>query len=136
MKLLAGWAGAFGGLILAEVLGQKGIPEFCICVVGFVAGWWLGGSLKNTIECTLTAFVGSGIFVNGVQMYAGGFGATSWSLWAYIGGGIALGLGGAIFQRYMFRDDDKRAFEDEDGDGVDDKDVMRDDEETRICGCF
>ena len=136
IKLLAAVAGGAGAVMVGALFKAPMKLEIVIFLVGFGVGFYIGGMVKTTVECTLSALVGAGFFIFGVASYAGGFNATAWSYWAYFAGGVVLTLGGAMLQRYMFRDDAKEEYVDEDGDGVDDQDAMRDDEEQRICGCF
>lgn len=135
IALLVGMCGIYGGMFLATVAGQEKIVKYIIVMVCGVIGFVIGMYTKLTILCTLTAACGAGMLMYGISLEAGGFSATTWSLYAYLVGGVVLAITGAVLQRYWFRDDGKKQAKDEDNDGVNDHDVM-DDDEGRICGCF
>jgi len=135
IALLVGMCGIYGGMFLATVAGQEKIVKYIIVMVCGVIGFVIGMYTKLTILCTLTAACGAGMLMYGISLEAGGFSATTWSLYAYLVGGVVLAITGAVLQRYWFRDDGKKQATDEDNDGVNDNDVF-DDDEGRICGCF
>jgi len=135
ISLLVGMCAVYGGFFLSELTGQTGNIKLAILVVCFIIGFFIGGKLKLTLLVILTSSAGSGMLMYGISLEAGGFSATSWSLYAYLAFGAFMAILGACLQRYWFRDEYKAATKDADEDGVNDNDVF-DDDEARICGCF
>lgn len=136
--LLFGMCGVYGGLFVATLAAQEGYAKMGIVVVcgglGFLMGYMCSTpKAKVAIIATLCAAGGAGMLMYGLACEFGGFSVTTWSLYAYLAGGVVFAIGGAVLQMRLFRDEFKKSFTDEDGDGVNDNDVF-DDDEGRICG--
>lgn len=71
-------------------------------LVAFVLGLICGRTYKTTLRAALMAAIGVGFLLLGISMYAGGFTATKWSVYVYIGAGVVLGGASFWFQRSHF----------------------------------
>lgn len=102
--LLMGWASAMGveALIPAVYAAADGKILLVAGIIAFIAGFAFGRGYKTTLKAALMATIGVGFLLLGISMYAGGFTATKWSIYAYITAAAVLSLGCFWFQRMMF----------------------------------
>ena len=133
--ILYGAASIWGGLFLARAIELEGYAKLIVVIVCGVAGFWLGAGKKANfvMSALLTAGVGSFMVIYGVARETGMMSDGSLTkVIVIISFGVILTIVCSVVQIKCFRDMAVE-FEDADGDGVNDKDVM-DDEEGRICG--
>ena len=106
-----------------------------------MAGGYVGRKMNRLVKCAGTAFIGAFLVVRGIGYLAPkGFAypsqfsmssainddpAAQTAIWLYLGGLVALTVGGTALQLYFFRDISKDTDDQFDRQG-----------EARVCGCF
>jgi putative Mn2+ efflux pump MntP len=126
--------------ILSKVLGVKGMVSFVMLVIGAFLGLYLGKRFTKFVNSGCTSLIGAFMIVRGIGCYAPGYPnelgvsarASAGNLnfknevYFYFGGFVILAIAGTIFQMKNHRLEEE---------GKED-DYMKQDEDSRKCGCF
>ena len=99
------WAAVMGSEALINLATEDGRVQLVVGILSFAIGLYVGYKCKLCIKAGVLAFLGTGLFLQGVALYAGGFKATKWSAFVYLGGFAVMGAGTWYFQRRYFQEE-------------------------------